>query len=58
MNWIKFLRKYGPIPRADNMYDETIQRIARRYKISPIEFGHPFQADVLIIMLRYWQNGR
>ena len=47
MNWINFLRKYGPIPRNDNMYDETIQRIARRYKISPIEFEHPFQADVL-----------
>ena len=47
MNWIKFLRKYGPIPRNDNMYDETIQRIARRYKISPIEFEHPFQAAVL-----------
>ena len=26
--WINFLRKYGPVPRNDNMYDETIQRAA------------------------------
>ncbi|MBW7898691.1 hypothetical protein B188_09060 [Candidatus Brocadiaceae bacterium B188] len=41
MNWIKFLRQYGPIPRNDNMYDETIQRSARKHGIAPIEFEHP-----------------
>jgi hypothetical protein len=46
-NWIKFLRRYGPIARNDNMYDEHIQRSARRAKIRPIVFEHPQQAQVL-----------
>jgi hypothetical protein len=45
--WLQFLRHYGPIPRNDNMYDETIQRSARRQKIQPIEFEHPMQDLVL-----------
>jgi len=45
--WINFLRKYGPIPRNDNMYDETIQRVARRSKIKPILFEHPYQDRIL-----------
>lgn len=44
--WINFLRKYGPIPRNDNMFDETIQRSAKRSKIEPILFEHPFQKRV------------
>src|ERR1700733_2530187 len=47
MKWLSFLRNYGPIPRNDNMYDETIQRSARRQKITPIEFEHPMQDLVL-----------
>jgi len=47
MKWLSFLRHYGPIPRNDNMYDETIQRSARRQKITPIEFEHPMQ-DLLL----------
>lgn len=46
-NWLSFLRHYGPIPRNDNMYDETIQRSACRQKITPIEFEHPLQDVVL-----------
>lgn len=46
MEWIKFLRKYGPIPRNDNMYDETIFRLARRMQIAPIVFEHPFEKKV------------
>jgi hypothetical protein len=45
--WIKFLRQYGPIARNDNMYDETIQRSARRAKIKPIEFSHPHHEALL-----------
>jgi hypothetical protein len=44
--WINFLRKYGPIPRNDNMFDETIQRSALRSNIDPILFEHPFQKKV------------
>lgn len=44
--FISFLRQYGPIARNDNMYDETIQRSARRAGLVPIEFEHPALADV------------
>lgn len=47
MKWLSFLRHYGPIPRNDNMYDETIQRSARRQKIAPIEFEHPLQQSIV-----------
>jgi hypothetical protein len=47
MNWLLFLRQYGPGSRTDNMYDETIQRSARNMKIKPIEFYHPAHDNVL-----------
>src|ERR1019366_4435783 len=49
MNWIRFVRQYGPIPRNDNMYDESIQRAARRNGVRPIVFDHPSHAQVLSI---------
>ena len=45
--WLLFLRHYGPVPRNDNMYDETIQRSARRQRIQPIEFEHPSQDEIV-----------
>jgi hypothetical protein len=36
--WVTFTRKYGPIPSNDNMYDETIQRSARRNGVAPLRF--------------------
>lgn len=47
MNWLSFLRHYGPIPRNDNMYDETIQRSARRQGTAPIDFEHPYQVRIV-----------
>ena len=47
MSWLKFLRHYGPVPRNDNMYDETIQRSARKQGIAPIEFQHPTQNEIV-----------
>jgi hypothetical protein len=44
--WLKFLRHYGPVPDNDNMYDETIQRSARRQGIAPIDFEHPYQRRI------------
>src|SRR5512138_2917845 len=44
--WLKFLRHYGPVPRNDNMYDETIQRSARKQGITPIDFEHPKQKEI------------
>src|ERR1700730_1077371 len=49
MNWIKFIRQYGPIPRNDNMYDESIQRAARKRVVRPIVFEHPSHHSVLSI---------
>src|SRR5262245_24621765 len=46
-NWVRFLRRYGPIARNDNMYDERIQRSARRAGIRPLRFEHPYQSQVL-----------
>lgn len=46
-SWLKFLRHYGPVPRADNMFDETLQRLARRLQIAPIDFQHPKQAEIV-----------
>lgn len=39
---ITFLRKYGPIPQNDNMYDESIQRASKRLKFDPITFESPY----------------
>jgi hypothetical protein len=46
-SWLKFLRHYGPVPRNDNMYDETIQRSARWHGIAPIDFEHPYHLRVV-----------
>jgi hypothetical protein len=46
MKWLRFLRHYGPVPRNDNMYDETIQRSARKQGVTPIEFEHPYQKRI------------
>jgi hypothetical protein len=45
-SWIQFLRSYGPVAANDNMYDETIQRAARRTKVAPLTFEHPRWDDV------------
>lgn len=46
INWLRFLRAYGPVAANDNMYDETIQRAARRTKVPPLAFDHPRWPDV------------
>ena len=40
-DWIRFLRKYGPIAQNGNMFDEEIWRTAKRTGIEPITFEHP-----------------
>ena len=40
-DWIRFLRKYGPIAQNGNMFDEEIWRTAKRTNIEPITFDHP-----------------
>ncbi len=45
-NWIMFLRQYGPIPRNDNMYDESIQRMLHRTTVQPIDFPAPYLGEL------------
>jgi hypothetical protein len=45
--WLRFLRLYGPAPKNENMYDEHIQRSARRLGVRPIAFPHPVEAKLL-----------
>ncbi|MFC1828799.1 hypothetical protein ACFL0O_04220 [Thermodesulfobacteriota bacterium] len=40
-DWIRFLRKYGPIARNGNMFDEDIMRTSIRAGIAPVTFKHP-----------------
>ena len=44
--WLNFLRHYGPVSRMDNMFDETLQRVALKQKIQPIYFQHPKQEEI------------
>lgn len=46
-SWINFLRQYGPIPRNDNMYDETIQRTIKKKKIKPVQIDSEY-TEILI----------
>src|ERR1700680_3305520 len=48
-SWIKFLRRYGPIPRSDNMYDERIIGAARRAGVNPIRFNQPVREKVCAV---------
>lgn len=45
--WIQFLRQYGPVPRNDNMYDETIQRAIARSGLPPVEFNAPYLEELV-----------
>jgi hypothetical protein len=45
--WISFLRNYGPIPRNDNMYDETIQIASKRKNIQPPTFETAYLSEIL-----------
>lgn len=51
-SWIQFLRQYGPIPNNDNMYDEQIQRSARRHKVQPLQFDTGKMLDDLCANFR------
>lgn len=45
--WIGFLRKYGPIPTNDNMYDEVIRRAMRRTNTAPITLPTAYLEAIL-----------
>jgi hypothetical protein len=47
LDWIGFLRRYGPVPQNENMYDEFIRRSAARAGVEPLHFDHPARAEVL-----------
>jgi hypothetical protein len=47
---VRFLRQYGPISQNENMYDEHIQRSARRLRVRAIDFPHPVEAELLALL--------
>ncbi len=47
LNWIRFVRKYGPIPANDSAFEEHTGKAANRAGVSPITFLHPRFAEVL-----------
>ncbi|MDQ0546635.1 hypothetical protein QO001_005587 [Methylobacterium brachiatum] len=48
--WVRFLRLYGPTPHNENMYDEHINRSAKRLDVRPISFHHPVQTKLLALL--------
>jgi hypothetical protein len=46
-NWVNFLRQYGPIPQNDNMYDETIQSILRKNKVTPLRIDMEYLDELV-----------
>lgn len=48
--WVRFLRQYGPISQNENMYDEHIQRSARRLRVRAIDFPHPVESELLALL--------
>lgn len=48
--WVRFLRLYGPTPHNENMYDEHINRSAKRLDVRPIAFQHPVQEKLLSLL--------
>jgi hypothetical protein len=47
INWIRFLRGYGPVPKNENMYDELIRSSAERLGVEQLAFAHPASERVL-----------
>ncbi|MBC6606952.1 hypothetical protein H8B13_08995 [Hymenobacter sp. BT188] len=45
--WIRFVRKYGPIPANDSAFEEHTGRAAQYAGVKPISFTHPRFAEVL-----------
>lgn len=56
--WIRFLRKYGPIPKNDNMFDEHIRRSAKYAGVVPLHFEHPLHSDLIEALSPREQVGR
>lgn len=45
-NWINFLRKYGPLPKNGNLFDEHITNALRVAKVNPIELETPLVSEI------------
>lgn len=47
IEWIKFVREYGPVPSKDNLFDENLRRRSHRLGIRQVSFEHPLEKAVL-----------
>ena len=50
-NWVRFLRQYGPIPQSGMQFDEDIQKMSRRNRITPLRMPTP-DLEAIIDALR------
>lgn len=53
LNWIRFLRNYGPLPTNGNLFDEYVNAALRQANVQPIELPTPHVDE----MVNYIQNG-
>ena len=47
LNWIRFVRQYGPIASNKSAYEEHIHKSAKRNGVKPIFFPHPYEQKLL-----------
>ncbi|MFN9454856.1 MAG: hypothetical protein ACK52I_11050 [Pseudomonadota bacterium] len=45
--WVQFLRQYGPIPQSGNQFDEDIQKLASRSKVTPLTLPAPAIPNII-----------
>lgn len=47
LNWVRFLRNYGPLPTGNNRFDEYLNDALRRAKVTPIVLPSPHLAAMV-----------
>lgn len=47
LNWIRFVRQYGPIASNKSAYEEHIHKSAKKNGVTPILFPHPYEQRLL-----------
>src|SRR5690349_9811836 len=51
LQWVRFLRNYGPIPTNGNLFDEHVSAALERAKVQPIALPTPYLDTMLAYVL-------
>lgn len=54
LNWIRFLRNYGPIPTNGNLFDEHVNKALAKARVQPIILSTPHVDE----MVGHFQSGQ